>query len=120
MFNKDKTELIQYPQRKGGTQYIIPSSVTSIGSNAFYWCRGLTSIKIPKGVTSIGNSTFFYCTGLANIEITSNITRVEQYAFYGCGKLTEINYHGTEEQFKAITIGSYNDYFKNATVNYIE
>lgn len=143
LFNKDKTELIQYPQRKGGTQYIIPSSVTSIGSNAFYWCdsltsievpngvmsiengafyccRGLTSIKIPKGVTSIGNSTFFYCTGLANIEITSNITRVEQYAFYGCGKLTEINYHGTEEQFKAITIGSYNDYFKNATVNYIE
>ncbi len=120
MFNKDKTELIQYPQRKGGTQYIIPSSVTSIGSNAFYCCRGLTSIKIPKGVTSIGNSTFFYCTGLANIEITSNITRVEQYAFYGCGKLTEINYHGTEEQFKAITIGSYNDYFKNATVNYIE
>ena len=41
-----------------GTTY----SVTSIGSSAFYYCSGLTSITIPNSVTSIGSSAFYYCS----------------------------------------------------------
>ena len=37
---------------------VIPNSVTSIGSSAFYDCSGLTSVTIPNSVTSIGNSAF--------------------------------------------------------------
>lgn len=33
--------------------------------------------------------------------------------------LRTINYHGTPEQFSAITIDSNNGNFENATVNYI-
>lgn len=32
----------------------IGTNVTSIGSNAFYACHGLTSVTIPDSVTSIG------------------------------------------------------------------
>lgn len=32
--------------------------VTSVGSGAFYYCSGLTSIAIPSSVTSIGNYAF--------------------------------------------------------------
>ena len=41
------------------TDLVIPNSVTSIGSYAFYGCSGLTSVTIPNSVTSIGKYAFF-------------------------------------------------------------
>ena len=32
--------------------------VTSIGSSAFYYCSGLTSVTIPNSLTSIGDAAF--------------------------------------------------------------
>lgn len=40
---------------------VIPNSVTSIGSYAFYECSNLTPINIPNSVTTIGNYAFYYC-----------------------------------------------------------
>ena len=102
------------------TSINIPEGVTSIGASTFSSCSSLTSIKIPEGVTSIGNDAFDGCWKLTSIEMPSSVTSIGNFAFYDCSNLTTINYHGTPEQFSAITIGSYNDYFKNATVNYIE
>ena len=64
--------------------------------------------------------TFFGCSSLTSIEIPSSVTSIGNEAFKWCNRLTTINYHGTEEQFKEIKIDPGNDYFKNATVNYIE
>ena len=66
IFNKEKSTLIQYPGGKQG-DYIIPTSVTSIGNSAFRDCSGLTSVTIPNSVTSIESYAFSQCTGLTSI-----------------------------------------------------
>ena len=43
--------------------------VTSIESNAFHHCSGLTSVTIPNSVTSIGNSAFYDCSGLKKVIV---------------------------------------------------
>ncbi|MBP9994553.1 MAG: leucine-rich repeat domain-containing protein, partial [bacterium] len=49
------------------TQYIIGTSVTSIGNSAFCDCKGLTSVTIPSSVTSIGEYAFRFCRGLTSV-----------------------------------------------------
>ena len=87
----------------------IPSSVTSIGSAAFQFCEGLTSITIPEGVTSIGESAFEGCSGLTSIEIPSSVTSIGNYAFVDCIGLKDVYYTGTQEQWNAISFGNGGD-----------
>ncbi len=39
----------------------VTYSVTSIGAEAFAYCKGLVSVTIPNSVTSIGEHVFTYC-----------------------------------------------------------
>lgn len=64
--------------------------VTSIGSNAFYRCMGLTSITVPNSVTSISRSAFEYCINLTSIIIPDTVTIIEPYVFANCTKLTSV------------------------------
>ncbi len=68
----------------------IPDSVTSIGVEAFSWCRNLTDIEIPDSVTNIGGSAFSGCSGLTSIEIPSSVTSIGVEAFFACSGLTSI------------------------------
>ena len=70
---------------------VIPTSVTSIGSNAFERCSSLTNINIPSSVTSIKDGAFNECTGLTSINIPISVTSIEGSAFRGCTGLTSIN-----------------------------
>ena len=69
---------------------VIPSSVTSIGLRAFYFCSGLTSISIPSSVTSIVSEAFRGCSGLTSISIPSSVTSIGYCAFESCSGLTTI------------------------------
>ena len=89
LFNQSQTTLLEYPVGLAGN-YTIPNSVTSIGTNAFEYCTGLTSITIPNSVTSIGNYVFNGCISLTSVVIPSSVTNIGEFAFYDCTSLTNI------------------------------
>ncbi|GHT22357.1 hypothetical protein AGMMS4957_12450 [Bacteroidia bacterium] len=66
VYNKNKTALVCYSGGKQGA-FTIPNSVTSIGSGAFAFCIGLTSVTIPNSVTSIGRGAFRGYSGLTSV-----------------------------------------------------
>jgi len=66
LFDKQKTTIVEYPTYKTGS-YSIPSTVTTVGSLAFFSCRALTSITLPSSVITIDNYAFYGCSGLTSI-----------------------------------------------------
>ena len=90
LFDKDRTTLIQCPPAGKSGSYSIPSSVTSIGDNAFEGCRGLTSVTIPERVTSIGSGAFADCSSLVRGIIPDGVTSIGTAAFYGCTNLISV------------------------------
>ena len=83
--SKDGKTLVAYPG--GLTSVTIPSSVTSIGDDAFSECSGLTSVTIPSSVTSIGDRAFCWCSGLTSVTIPSSVTTIGVGAFSRCSNL---------------------------------
>ena len=69
---------------------VIPSSVTSIGDNAFKSCKDLKSIVIPEGVKSIGKSAFEGCSGLTAITIPASVESIGSGAFFECTGIRSI------------------------------
>lgn len=74
----------------GCSNSVIPSSVTSIGEDAFYYCNGLTSIEIPSMVKSIGPRAFSKCENLTSVKMLGSINIIGDGAFRECKNLTEI------------------------------
>ena len=69
---------------------IIPNSVESIDSYAFFKCTGLSGIiSIGDGVTEIGDSAFALCSNIAgNIIIGQKVEIIHDRAFFGCSSIT--------------------------------
>ena len=89
LFNKDKSKIIAF-RDKNTTSYVIPDSVSCIGSGAFYDCKSLRSVVIPKSVISIGEGAFKFCSSLRSIVIPDGITCIGEGAFSNCKSLTDI------------------------------
>ena len=108
------TELGQAALRETSiTELSVPSSVTAIGTYAFYGCKALTSVEIngyvdtipqkafgecsilksvslPDGLASVGDNTFMNCIALTSITLPNSVTSIARGAFSGCKALTSI------------------------------
>jgi hypothetical protein len=69
LFDKNRSQLIQWPLGKKAASYAIPNGVTRIKSNAFRNSKGLGAVSIPSSVTEIPRYAFAACTGLAEISV---------------------------------------------------
>lgn len=94
LFNKDRTQLIQYPTLRDGIEYVIPSGVTSIASLAFCGCQNLTCVTIPNTVISIGKLAFYDCSKLRSAVIPASVTSIEDEAFGNCYALRNVYFAG--------------------------
>lgn len=76
IFGSQHTSILFVPHTFEG-EYTIPSSVNSIGKEAFRKCGMLTSVEIPASVLTVGESAFRACSSLANFKIADGDTTIE-------------------------------------------
>jgi len=93
LYNKDKTELIYYPQAKTG-DFTVPDSVTTVAwwYGAFVDCTGLTAITIPANA-SITSQDYVFPDG--HHQFSNDIP------FSGCTNLTSITVDPANKNFKS-------------------
>ena len=112
LYNKDKTTICQYPAGKTGTKFDVPATVTTIGVGSFYnnthlkavslpstlttiqsvafgYCRSLEAINIPEGV-NLGSSAFVSCSSLRSIVLPASLTSVPGSLLNGCNRIESI------------------------------
>ena len=69
LYNKEQTQLIQYPAGLYDDFYKVPDTVREIAENACYDAQDLEVLKIPAGVRKIGDMAFAFCDQLRDVEI---------------------------------------------------
>ncbi len=76
----------------GITSVIIPNSVITIGSYAFFDCDDLVTVTIPNSVTKIGEKAFYDCRSLTSVTIGNSRKSISigYEAFAHCFKLTSV------------------------------
>lgn len=65
----------------------IPSTVMTIGENAFAGNESIEKIEIPDSVTTIAYNAFGDCTSLTEISIPDSVIKVGPGVFKGCTSL---------------------------------
>lgn len=81
LFNKEMTELIQYPIGKKQKEYVIPDSVTKLGYGAFCYCDELTKLTVGKGITVIDYCLVFGCDNIETVVLPNTLTTLDEGAF---------------------------------------
>ena len=79
-----------YTNRLKITSAVIGDGVTSIGSDAFYYCIKLETIEIAQTVHFVGSNAFDHCTKLTSVVLPEGVTSISNYAFSGCSSLTSV------------------------------
>ena len=66
---------------------VIPSTVKSIGQNAFNKNDQLEEVSLADGLETIGNNAFEQCSSLKSVTIPDSVTSAGSYAFSSCKSL---------------------------------
>src|SRR5205085_10580611 len=101
MFDKFQNTLFHFPQGLSGS-YQIPTSVTTIGTNAFEECQQLSSIGIPNSVLNIEQGAFGLCFSLTNITIPASVTNIGHIPFLICTNLIRIDVDANNPNYSSL------------------
>ena len=130
LYNKDQTTFLQYAMGKSDPDFVIPSTVTTIGYYAFAYCESIVNLEIPNSVTNIAYYAFGEVSGmkyntkdelnylgnaenpylfLVNAEnkrittaaVDDNCRFINDFAFSFCTSLTSVTF-GENSKLKAI------------------
>ena len=80
LYNVGKTTLLAYPAGNTSTDFVIPSTVTTVGQEAFATSK-LVNITIPTNVTTISNDAFNGSSNVTTLLIPSSVTSIGTNAF---------------------------------------
>ena len=80
----------------------IPSTVTTIGTECFYYADDLKTVKLYKGLKTIGDSAFGFA-GLETVAIPSTVTSIGTEAFASCKNLKTVTMAASTN---SVTVGS--------------
>ena len=88
------------------------------GANLYLNGELITELVIPDSVTSIGSYAFYNCKSLSSIVIGDSVTSIGKWAFSSCTSLRDVYYIGSAEEWAEISIGSSNHNLTSATKHY--
>ncbi len=118
LYNKDKTELIQYPCGKKDANFSLPFTVTTINLGAFAGSSYIKNIIISESVTEIDSMAFYECTSLKIITLPKNLSMIGEKAFNSCSSLSEVYFTGTSEKWNSVSVREGNENLTDATFTY--
>jgi hypothetical protein len=104
-----------------GMEEDIPHNITEIAAYEFAR-KDVKTVVLPSRVTSIGSDAFYRCKELASVQIPAGVTEIGEGAFSCCESLKDIYYEGTQGEWEKIAIGEdnkkLNGVFGRATIHY--
>jgi hypothetical protein len=93
----------------GLTTLQISDTITSLSGYAFSNCTGLQEVMIGNSVSSIGNSAFGDCNSLQTVSLSLSVQSIGYSAFGGCLLLDTVQYSGSEADFQQISVAEGNE-----------
>lgn len=87
LYDADVSELCIYPYANKSQ---LPSTVKTIGTQAFYNNDTLTGINVPPSLSKIKDEAFYGCSKMSGIEFPETLTEIGDNAFRSCESLTAV------------------------------
>ena len=72
------------------------SRIGAIGGRVFAGCKSLTEIKLPRSLSSLGGCAFRSCSRLKRVDLAdTTIAAIDDYTFYECSSLDDVRLPNT-------------------------
>lgn len=81
---------------------VLPSTVRTLGKEAFYQASGLKSVSLAEGLETVGENCFCGCASLETLAVPSTVSLIEPGAFYRCDGLREITVHPENPAYRGV------------------
>ena len=95
LYNKSKSSLLRYPMAGPELRFQIPQGVQTLGANCFFGSQ-LTQVIFPSTLQSIGQQAFAQCQSLSALTIPHSVTQIASAAFQGNAALTQVFFQSAQ------------------------